>query len=83
MQKYAQEIQKNCSICKIEVTTKEAMLLVEVSDWWKYYVDYLTKEIFPESNVEDTKLKRHAIKYLEGHLYQKAYNGSILKCING
>jgi len=33
LQKDAQEIQKNCSICKMESTVKEAILLVEVNNW--------------------------------------------------
>ncbi|KAL5541717.1 hypothetical protein UlMin_009427 [Ulmus minor] len=85
MQKDAQEVQKNCSTCKMEPTVKEAVMLVEISDWQKPYIDYLTKGLVPEDKAEELKIRRHAVKYLikEDCLYQKAYNGDMLRCVNG
>ena len=79
LQRDAQEIQKNCSICKIEPTVKEAILLIEVSDWQKHYFDFFIKGIVPETKTEELRLKKHITKYMvkEGNLYRKAYNGNI------
>ena len=64
MQKDAQEVQKHCSICRMEPTSKEAVMLVEISDWRKPYIDYLTKGLVPDDKAEELKIKRHATKYL-------------------
>ncbi|KAL5547542.1 hypothetical protein UlMin_002773 [Ulmus minor] len=66
-------------------TVKEAIFLIEVDDWRKCYLDFLVKGIVPETKTEELRLKKHIVKYMvkEGHLYRKAYNGHILKCISG
>ncbi|KAL5579987.1 hypothetical protein UlMin_012429 [Ulmus minor] len=85
MQKDAQEIQKNCSIYQMKPTSKEAIMLVEISNWRKPYIDYLTKGLVPNNKAEESKIKRHAIKYSmkEDCLYRKAYSGDMLRCVNG
>ncbi|KAL5556767.1 hypothetical protein UlMin_039003 [Ulmus minor] len=56
-----------------------------ISDWRKPYIDYLTKGLVPDNKAEESKIKRHAVMYLmkgDG-LYQKAYSGDMLRCVNG
>ena len=66
-------------------TVKKAIFLIEVDDWRKYYLNFLVKGIVPETKTEELRLKKHIAKYVvkEGHLYRKAYNGHISKCISG
>ena len=84
MQKDALKIQEQCTICNKEITIKEAVMLVEFSDWRKVYLDYLIKGEVLDDPKEERKLKKHIIKYLtkEGHLYRKSYSGEILKCVS-
>ena len=85
MQKDIQKIQEQCDTCRTTITAKEAIMLVEYSDWRKAYLDYLNKGITPDGPRESQRLQKHITKYIvrEGHLYRKAYNGEILRCING
>ncbi|KAL5574152.1 hypothetical protein UlMin_023749 [Ulmus minor] len=85
MQNDAQEVQKSCDTCKLEPTIKEAVMLIEVNDWRKPYIDYLTKGLVPNNKSEEAKIRRYATKYVmkEGCLYWKAYSGDILRCVNG
>lgn len=43
MQKNAQEKQRGCNVCKMEITKKEVVLLVEVNDWQKPHLMSLSK----------------------------------------
>ncbi|KAL5541953.1 hypothetical protein UlMin_009663 [Ulmus minor] len=64
--------------------SNEAIMIIELSDWRKVYLDYLVRKISPDDPKEERKLQKHITKYLvkEGHLYRRAYNGEILKCIS-
>ena len=85
MDKDARQAQNECGVCRINITSKEAIMAIEYSNWRKVYIDDLTKGIAPENKKDEYKLKRHIDKYMvkEDHLFRKAYNGEILKCING
>ena len=52
MQKDAQEKQRNCDMCKMEITIKEVVLLVEVNDWQKPHLNFLIKRIVPEDKMD-------------------------------
>ncbi|KAL5547058.1 hypothetical protein UlMin_006745 [Ulmus minor] len=85
MENDARKAQNECGVCRINIMSKEAIMAIEYSDWRKVYVDYLTKGIAPENKKDEHKLRRHINKYMvkEDHLFWKAFNGEILKCING
>ncbi|KAL5575848.1 hypothetical protein UlMin_017547 [Ulmus minor] len=80
----AQEVQKNCDICKMESTIKEAVMLIEINDWRKPYIDHLTKGVVPDDKSKESKIRRYATKYVmkEGCLYRKAYSGDMLRYVN-
>ena len=77
--------QEQCNICNKAVIEKEAIMMIELNDWRKVYLDYLIKKVMPDDQKEEQKLKKHMDKYLakEGQLYRNACNGEILRCING
>ena len=41
----------------MEPTVKEAVMLVEISDWRKPYIDYLTKGLVPDDKAEELKIR--------------------------
>ncbi|KAL5566386.1 hypothetical protein UlMin_029550 [Ulmus minor] len=69
----------------LDPTIREVVMLIEINDWRKPYIDYLTRGSIPDNKSEEAKIRRYAVNYVmkEGCLYQKAYIGDVLRCING
>ncbi|KAL5541488.1 hypothetical protein UlMin_009198 [Ulmus minor] len=83
--RYADALATLASRIDDQEVNRAVVMLVEISDWRKPYIDYLTKGLVPDNKAEEVKIRRHATKYLmkEDCLYRKAYNGDILRCVNG
>lgn len=62
----------------------KTILPTETNDWRKPYIDYLENKILLDDNKKVSKIKKHAKKYQlkDGVLYRKAFNISMLYCLN-
>ncbi|KAL5567479.1 hypothetical protein UlMin_024054 [Ulmus minor] len=78
------KMQKDCPNCALKTNNLEVVMITEVDDWRRPYIEYLAHRILPDEKREAFKVKRNAFKYFLKYdlLYWRGFDGDILRCLS-
>ena len=84
MSEEAASLQEKCSFCQHQHESDQVYATFVSNDWRTPFLEYLIKNILPQTSKVATRLKKLVTRYFVegGILFRKGFHGDPLRCLN-